>query len=68
MSTNFSKIKFISYKIKRVLTIKSLEEFKLKFKEWKLDVFNSNATFNNFARLLEIRQNNYEMKKIGSHV
>ena len=68
MSTKFSKIKFISYKIKRVLTIKSLEEFKLKSKEWKLDVFNSNATFNNFARLLEIRQNNYEMKKIGSHV
>ena len=68
MSIKFSKTKFISYKIKQVPTIKSLEVFKHKSKEWKLDVFNSNATFNSFVRLLEIRQNNYEMKKIGSHV
>ena len=68
MSTKFSKIKFISYKIKQVLTIKSLEAFKHKSKEWKLDVLNSNATFNSFVRLLEIRHNNYEMKKIDSHV
>lgn len=68
ISTKFLKIKFNSYKIKQVLIIKSLEVFKHKSREWKQDVSNSNATFNSFVRLLEIRQNNYEMKKIGYHV